>query len=145
MKTSALQSINPVTNLSGVPSTANWIKITKHYTDFSAASLTNNVTLLNLVPKGVIHACVINNLAIFVGGFIASSTLSVGTVALPTKYCAASTVSGGIGLLGILNNMAVESMSTATPIVANLITTGGFINTLTSGNAEFYLLISVLP
>lgn len=145
MKNSSLLSINPPINIAGVPSSANWIKITKQYSDFSAGSLTNDIELFKLVPNGIIHSCVIVNSSTFTGGLVASSTLSVGISGNLVKYATASSVFGGTGLAGIFNNMGYESQTVSTSIRAAMITTIGNINTLTSGNAIFYLLISVLP
>lgn len=145
MKTSSLLSLNPPTNLAGIPAGANWIKITKQYSDFSAASLTNDIEILQLVPRGVIHACIIANNSSFTGGVVASSTLSVGINGNLIKYAAASSVFGGAAIAGIGGTVGCESFSTATSIRASLITTVGLINTLTSGSADFFLLVSVLP
>lgn len=145
MKNSSLLSINPVTNILNSPAGPNWIKITKLYSDFSAASLTNDIEIFQLVPKGVIHACVINNNTNFTGGLVASSTLSVGISTLLTKYATASSVFGGVGLAGTFNNIGSESLTTPTSIRAAMVTTVGLINTLTAGSVTFYILVSVLP
>ena len=131
---------------------ADWVKVTKSYTDFATAALTNNVEIYSLPAKGVIHQVVMHHTAAFTGGLIATYTLSVGIAGTLTKYVAASNVFQAAGNTIIFPAASVmplsatpENMGSATSIRAAAISTVGNLNAATAGSVDIYLLVSLLP
>lgn len=112
--------------MSYVPTThPQWIKITKTFSDFSAAALTNSITIYSLPIKGVIHSVMLNPTIAFSGGLIATYTISVGIGGTLAKYCAATNVFTGFTLPAMSVISGVESVSGATNILATAISTVG--------------------
>lgn len=127
------------------PTVPRWIKITKTYTDFSTAGLTNEISIYTLPAKGIIHACQIFPSTVFSGGTIASYTISVGISGNATKYGVAANVFTGATLSTINALIGIESMSGTTSIKATAISTVGLLNAASAGSVDIYLLISQLP
>lgn len=121
-----------------------WIKITKNFTDFSTAGLTNDIEIYSLPAKGVIHAVQVYAPILFSGGTIATYTLSVGVAGNLIKYQAAANVFTGAGLPAVTATTGTESMSGVTSIRGAAVSTVGLLNTATAGSVEFYLLVSNL-
>ncbi len=127
-----------------LPGNPNWIKITKLFSDFSTAGLTNSINIFSLPAKGVIHAVFLNPTTLFSGGIIASYTISVGISGTPAKYNAAANVFTGAGLPTPTAGIFVENMSGSTNIQATSISTVGNLNAATAGSVDIYILISLL-
>jgi len=128
----------PLTN------TPTWIKITKDYTDFAVAALTNDIEIYTLPAQGVIHAVQVYAPTKFAGGLIATYTISVGIVGNLVKYQAAANVFTAAGVPAITTTTGVESMTSPTSIRASSISTVGNLNAATDGEVEIYLLVSQL-
>lgn len=124
--------------------TLSWIKVTKTFSDLSAASLTNDIEVLSLPAKGVIHAVEIVPTTAFTGGLIATYTISVGIAGNFTKYRGATNVFTGFTLPTPAANIGMESTTVATSIRAQAISTVGLLNAATQGSADIYLLVSNL-
>lgn len=130
--------------MSYIPTGLKWIKITKTFSDFSIASLTNSINIYSLAAKGVIHAVQLYPTTTFSGGTIATYTISIGITGTLTKYCTASNVFTGATLPTISTTSGVESTSGSTNIVATAISTVGTLDAATQGSISIYLLISSL-
>lgn len=126
------------------PSLPKWIKITKAYTAFSTAGLTNDIEIYSLPAKGVIHSSQIVLTTAMSGGTIASYTLSIGISGNLVKYAAATNAFTGFSLAQPSVLAGIESTSSATSIRAAAISTVGLLNAATAGSVDFYLLVSSL-
>lgn len=122
-----------------------WIKITKTFADFSAAALTNAITIYSLAAGGVIHAVMLNPRIVFSGGLIASYTISIGVSGTPAKFAVATNTFTGAPLPAISVLPAVQSLSGTTNILATAIATVGNLNAATQGTVDIWLLVSILP
>lgn len=130
------------------PSTSSisqWIKITKTYSDFSTAGLTNNISLYTLPAKGIIHSVQVVPTVAFSGGLISAYTISVGIVGNLVKYSAAVNSFTGFALAQPSAITGIESMSATTDIRIAAISVTGLLNVATAGSVDIYLLISQLP
>lgn len=129
--------------------TPQWIKITKSYSDFSAAALTNNIEIYSLPAKGVIHAAVIRPTQSFTGGIISAYTISVGINGNLTKYAAALNVFQAVTntVFGLGVNMApvVENFGDTTSVRAAAIAIGANLDAAAQGSVDIFLLVSKLP
>lgn len=131
------------TPLSATPS---WIKITKAYTDFSAAALTNDISIYTLPIKGYIHDVKVIPATAFSGGLIAAYTISVGIASSLAKYAVAvNTFTGNTSTNLVHAPIAgLESTSGTTDIRAAAISVTGLLNAATAGSVNIYLLVSIL-
>ena len=121
-----------------------WVKVTKTYTDFATAGLTNNITIYSLPAKGVIHSVQVNPSTIFSGGLIATYTISIGITGVLAKYAIATNVFTGATLPIISNLPGIESLTLATDIKAAAISTIGNLNAATQGVIDIWILVSQL-
>lgn len=122
-----------------------WIKVTKTFSDFSTAALTNSINLYLLSAKQMVHSVQLVPSIAFSGGLVATYTISVGISGTNAKYAIATNVFTGatippINLLG-----GLESVSSAVQLTATAISTVANLNAATQGSADIYLLISTLP
>lgn len=131
--------------MSYLPNTASWIKVTKAYTDFSTAGLTNDISIYTLPAKGIIHACQMVATTKFSGGLISAYTISVGISGNLVKYSAAVNSFTGASLSQPSAITGIESTSGTTDIRAAAISVTGLLNAATAGSIDIYLLISQLP
>jgi hypothetical protein len=127
--------------LSGNPQ---WIKITKSYTDFSTASLTNTIDLVTLPNKSVIHNCIIKHSTRFLGGIIATYTISVGITGTLAKYAIAYDVNQVTGATVSGINSLIGYEFTGITLKATAISTVGLLNAATQGSVDIYVLVSIL-
>jgi hypothetical protein len=127
------------------PTVPKWIKITKTYSDFAAASVTNSPTIYTLPAKGVIHATQLIVTTTFSGGAIATYTLSIGIAGTAAKYNPATNMFTGATLPSISTISGIESSSGSTSITCTAISTIGLLNAATQGSVDIYLLVSQLP
>lgn len=141
-------SYTPSVNPNNTPQ---WIKITKLYSDFATAGLTNDIEIYSLSAKQVVHSAVIHHTAAFVGGTIASYTMSVGSGTPFVNYIAASNVFQAAGNTVIFPAISApiaqlpQNFGASTSIRAAAISTVGLLNAATAGSVDFYLLVSNLP
>lgn len=135
---------NRVAVLSNTPQ---WVKVTKAYTDFSTAGVTNDISIYTLQAKEYISDVKIIPTTAFSGGTIATYTISVGIAGLLTKYAIATNVFTGNTTLGAVHTplIGLESISTTTDIRAQAVSTVGNLNAATAGSVDIYLLVATLP
>lgn len=126
-----------------------WIKITKTYSDFSTAGLSNDIEIYSLPAKSVIQGCVIKHSTLFSGGTIATYTASVGINGNLVKYATAFNVFQAVSNttfgLGTAIVPTVENFGAVTSIRGAVVSTVGLLNAATQGSVDFYLLVSTLP
>lgn len=140
----ALPLLNP--GAVGVASpTPAWIKVTKAYTDFSAAATNNNITIYTLPAGGVIHAVKTKHSVSFAGGLIATYTISTGIAGNLSKYAVSFDIFQATGALvyQLSTTVSGESQSATTAIKAEAISTGANLNAATGGTVDIWLLVSV--
>lgn len=127
-----------------------WIKITKTYTDFSIAGLTNDIEIYSLPAKGVIHSVILKHSTLFTGGAIASYTISTGIIGTLAKYSTAFNVQQAVGNTVIKMGIpaavpSLENFGVITSIRGAAISTVANLNTATQGSVDFYILVSLIP
>lgn len=127
-----------------LPNAPSWVKITKTFSDFSSASVTNSITIYTLPAKAIIHAVQMIVTTAFSGGLIATYTISVGISGTNAKYAIATNSFTGAGLPAINVLPGIESSSGATSITATAISTVGNLNAAVAGSIDIYLLTSQL-
>lgn len=138
--TGAYSDLTGKPNLSIIPT---WIKITKTYSDFASAGVTNTINIYTLPAKSVVHATIVNPTATFTGGTINAYALSVGLVTvadlaaavslftIPTRpFPSALTLAGKFGTTDTITATATSGV--------------GLLNAATQGSVDIYLLISQL-
>jgi hypothetical protein len=133
--------------LAYIPNTPAWYKVTKTFSDFATAGLTNDISIFTLPAKGYIHDIKIVPTTAFSGGTIATYTVSVGISGSLSKYAIATNVfTGNVTINTVHTSLpGLESTSGTTDIRAQVISTVGNLNAATAGTVNFYLLISELP
>jgi hypothetical protein len=131
-----------------------WVKVTKTFTDFAAASQNNTVTVYTLPARGVIHACLIKHTAAFTGGALTAYNL--------TTVQGGSTYFGGSGAYTLFQAPAnvgqgkmqpfpqtgygsLEDFGATKAITASLQSIGANLNAATAGSVNIYFLVSTLP
>jgi hypothetical protein len=122
-----------------------WTKITKAYTDFSTAALTNSITIYSLTAKEVVHGCIAFTTGNFKGGAIVTYTISVGVTGNNVKYMAALDAFGGGTFTGTVIAPTVEDITGVINITATAISTVANLNAATQGAIDIWLLTSTLP
>lgn len=136
---------NPSGFLSSLPNTyPQWMKITKAYTDFSTAGLSNTITIATLPAKSVVHSTIVNPTTTFVGGIISAYSVSVGMINTVDLMPASSVLtipsrpfSSSLTLAGTIGSTQA--------ITATAIAVTGLLNAATQGSVDIYLLVSILP
>ena len=136
----------------GFNTSPTWVKFTKTYADFSAASTTGTVTLKTLPYKAVLHAAVLQHTESFTGGSISAYTIKVGVSGTTNKYVAATDVYASAA------NTTFAPASSTTPfsptminsdtdvaIIATATSTGANTSAATAGSVDIWLLVSILP
>lgn len=124
-----------------------WVKVSRSYTDFSAAALTNDIEIFSLPARGVLQKVVIKHTTAFSGGTIAAYTISAGIAGNFTKYAAAFDVFQATGdtTFGFNNLQNMENFGAATSIRAQATSVGDNLDQAAAGAVDFYILYSVLP
>lgn len=138
-----LAVVGGVTNSSVIP---HWVKVTKTYSDFSAAGLTNDISIYTLPSKGYIHDVKMIPSTAFSGGTIAAYTVSVGISGSLLKYAIATNTFIGNTTLSAAHTPlpGVESTSGTTDIRAAAVSVTGLLNAASAGSVDIYLLISTI-
>lgn len=130
-------------------SAGQWVKVTKSYTDFATASLTNDISIYTLPTKGYVHDVKIVPRVAFSGGVISATTISVGISGSLAKYAIAANVFTGNTTLGLVHTpiAGLENTAGTTDIRASIIAVGvaQTLNNLSAGTVDIYLYISTLP
>lgn len=132
-----------------IPNTnvAYWVKVTKAYSAFSTAGLTNDISIYTLPIKGYIHDVKIVPTTAFSGGLISAYTVSVGIGGALTKYAIATNTFTGNTTVSTIHTPlpGLESTSGTTDIRAQAVSVTGLLNAATAGSVDIYLLVSTLP
>jgi hypothetical protein len=123
-----------------------WVKVGNalSHVAFQTAAATISLPLFNLAPAGVIHAVKIKHSAAFVGGAIATYTMSVGIAGTLAKYATAfdvfqapsNTAFQMSSVLGSENNGANTS------ILVTAVCTGANLSASTGGVVDIWALLS---
>jgi len=116
----------------------NIIKVTKTFSDFSAASLTNDIEIFSLPAGCRIESVTIDSTTGFTGGLISAYTISVGITGNLVKFAAALSVFAS-GTQQDSNNFSIESWTAVTSIRAAAISVGALLNAATAGSVSFYI------
>lgn len=130
------------------PVTPHWLKITKTFSDFSTAGLTNNIEVYSLPAKAVIHSIIMKPTTVFSGGTIATYSISVGRTGVLDYFMLGADMKSSASSTTFYNSETFPQpmdFSSVASIRAQAISTVGNLNTATQGSADFYLLISNLP
>lgn len=130
-----------------IPSSPQWIKVTKVFGDFATAGITNSITIYALTAKQYIHDVKVVPTTAFSGGIIATYTISVGIGGSLVKYAAAVDCFTGNTSTNLVHTplAGLESLSGSTNILATAVSTVANLNAATAGAVTFYLLISTVP
>lgn len=120
-----------------------WIKITKSYSDFSTAGLTNTITITTLSAKSVVlGACLFPGTA-FTGGIISAYSISLGMASAVDIMPASSTFT--IPTRPFSSNLIVAGIQGGTQaITATAIAVTGLLNAATAGSVDIWLLTSII-
>jgi hypothetical protein len=128
--------------------TPTWVKVTKTFSNFATAALTNDISIYTLPIKGYIHDVKIVPTTAFSGGTISACTISVGKSGALTKYAIATDVFTGNTTVTAIHTplIGLESTSGTTDIRAAIIAVGvaQTLNNLSAGSVDIYLLVSIL-
>lgn len=123
-----------------------WVKVSKTYSNFSTAGLTNDISIYTLPAKGYIHDIKIVPTTAFSGGTIAAYTISVGISGSLAKYAIATNTFTGNVTVGAIHTplVGMESVSSTTDIRAQATSVTGLLNAATAGSVDIYILISLV-
>ncbi len=127
-----------------------WTKYTVLYSALSFAGTSNDITLLTLPSKAVVHGVVIKHSVAFSGGSLTTYTLSVGIVGTLAKYIAAFDVfqavaNGTFGASGAaIPGTMPESLGATTAIRVAAVGSHN-LSTATAGSADIWVQTSLLP
>jgi hypothetical protein len=124
-----------------------WTAYTVSSADLAAAATSNSITLASLPAKTVLHAVVIKHSAAFTGGTITLYTLSVGIAGTTDKYASAFNVlqAPGNSIGQLSGSLFCENFAAPTTVQITAASTGGLLNTATTGSATIYLCTTTLP
>jgi hypothetical protein len=130
---------------SGTPT---WAKYTVSHVALQTAALTNNVTLLTLGAKDVVHGIVIKHSTAFAGTSITSYALSVGITGALDKYVGyfdGFQAVSDTAALSVTLGPTVESFSGSTAIKIAATSEGANLSASTAGSVDVWVLKSTLP
>lgn len=119
-----------------------WRKYTLAYSAFSTAGLTNSIDLFTLPAGGTILAVKMKHSASFIGGAIATYTISVGITGTLAKYLAAFNVFQATGATVQSHGATIggESHTASTLIKATATSTGANLSAATAGSVDVWVL-----
>lgn len=125
-----------------------WTKYTVTYTQLSAAALTNDIALLTLPAKTLIHHVVIKQTTAFAG--TTTYTLSVGVSGTLAKYIAAYDVKPAVaattfGASATNIQATLESFGGTTSVRVAATATVENLDQASAGVADIYVQTSTLP
>jgi hypothetical protein len=131
-----------------------WVKVTKTFTDFAAASQNNTVTVYTLPARGVIHACLIKHTAAFTGGALTAYNLTAvqggttyfgGSGAYTLFQAPANVGQGKLQPFAQTGYGSLEDFGATKAITASVQSIGANLNAATAGSVNIYFLVSTLP
>jgi hypothetical protein len=132
----------------GIPSwLPRWTKYTVGHAALQAAALTNDIELLSLPAKGVLHAVHVKHSTPFSGAGITAYTVSVGLAGEPIYYSDAFDVLQAVGAAVFDHNDGsfVESHGAATSVRIFAEATGANLDQSSAGSVDVWVLWSTLP
>ena len=122
-------------------------KIQKTYSDFATAGTSKQVTLLTLNAKEEVVSIIGSVTTAFDGP--ATYTISTGTAgdsdALTTALSVKTTGIKDTRGANLTTNSGLFSVSATTDIIAEAVSTGGNLDTSTTGVIDFYITVAVYP
>lgn len=123
-----------------------WTKYTISHTSLQAGATSNDIELVNLPQKTMIHQVVLKHSTAFAGTSITAYTVSVGIASNFTKYTSAFDVFQSVSntARSITQSEDVESFTGATSIRIQAISTGANLSASTAGSVDVWVLSSVL-
>lgn len=126
--------------------TPTWIKVTKTYSDLSAASTTNDVELFSLPAAGIVHMVRIKHSTAFAGGSISAYTVSVGITGNLAKYASAFDVFQAVAdtTLQLSDGPFTEDAGSATSVRLAATSTSDNLDQATAGSVDVHALVSAL-
>lgn len=146
-----LQLPPDITNIftaSEIRTFATWSAYSFTHTQFQTAGLTNDIEVVSLPLKTVVHAAILRPTTAFAG--TATYTLSVGITGSLAKYIAASDVKAAVTntlfyLVGASFVPGPENFGAATSVRIAATSTVQNLDQSSAGAATVYLLTSLLP
>lgn len=120
-----------------------WVKITKSYTDFSAAALTNTINIATLPAKTIVNAVVLNPATPFTGGIISAYSISVGIASNVDLMPASSTLTTPTRPFAS-NIIVAGKVGTTDTVTATAISVTGLLNAATAGSVNIWILESTV-
>lgn len=130
---------------------AQWIKITKTYTNLSAAATTNDIEIYSLPIKGVVHACVLKDTVQFAGPGIGGYNVTVGVAGNTSEYITTTIVSDAISdtVFTVMQNgvgkVSVKNFGATTSVRLYATSTGANLDQANAGSLDVYLFVATLP
>lgn len=114
---------------------------------FSAAATTKSIAAFSLGAGQILSGVRLVLDTWFLGGAVASATLSLGIAGALDKYASAFDVfrNGGPLVFELVSEFWCENLSAATPVLYTLVTTGANTNALTQGQLTMDYQISTPP
>lgn len=124
-----------------------WQKFSISHTLFTATMNQNIGPGPALPARSVVLATKIKHSAAFVGGSLATVTISIGDTGSIAKYHDPFDIlqAPGDTVMSVEAKAGVESETSATGILANFISTGDNLNAATQGDVDFWILFAVPP
>lgn len=123
---------------------SSWTKYTVTFSQFSAASTSNQVVLASLPSGTAIEAIVVNSTAAFTGGSISAYTIDVDAapVSLESGYNAFSAPTNSATGQAVYD---VANFLSPTSLIATATSVGGNLDTATTGSVDIYVKFQTLP
>lgn len=122
-----------------------WVKVTKDYSLWSTAALTNTINLYTLAAGSIVHSVKVKHSAAFTGGAISACTLGVGITGSATKYISAFDVFQAPGATVLTigpSTPTAENHTSSVAITALLTSTSANLSALTAGTVDIWILYS---
>lgn len=122
-----------------------WVKITKTYTDLSAAALTNNIEVYSLPAGTVIHAVKVKHSTLFSGAGITDYKVSVGIAADLTRFAGAFDVDTAVSgtNFNLSQVLSLESDTGATSLRLAATSVGANLSAATQGSVTVWFLLTL--
>lgn len=128
-----------------------WTKVTKHYSDFSAAATTEDIAIYSLPAGAVLHAVFAKTVVAFAGTGWIGLTLDIGKAGSPSAYIAGYNAFAAVSDTNFATPPSLaglpkpEDFGSATSIRLKATSNGGNLNAGTAGEVDIWLWTSTLP
>jgi len=140
------QNPRTIDNMIATDGSPKWFQFNVTYKSLAAAAVTGDLDLV--VPRGtIVHGAFIRSRQDFLGGGVATATLSMGTTGGPTNWVAAVSVfSGSPKTLPGTTLVPGTFIATSAPASMRVrLTCDINTNLLTQGNADVFVMLSTVP